>query len=502
MTDIFLIIGGAVLLLLIIFLLCSYVKTSPNQALVISGWPRKNPKFLIGTGGLRFPGLQKVDRLYLGQLSVDIKTDTSVPTSDFINVDVDAVAKVRIDPHNIEVAAANFLGKSRDEIAREIRDSLQGNMREIIGTQDLRSLNVDRDGFSNEIQKKAASDMEKLGIEILSCNIQSITDSNGLIHALGADNTCKITKDAAINKANAERDVQIAQAQAEKDANDARVASETAIAEKNTELAIRQAELKKLADTQKAIADAAYMIQEQEQAKEVNVKTVEAEAARLIRANERQKEINKLEVEAQVEKAKQEQILREQQISIQEKTLAAEVNKKADAEKYQKEVNASAELEQRKRKAEAERYEAEQKALAVKAQAEAELYSQQQRAAGIRAVGEAEAAAIQAKGEAEAKAMDKKAEAMKKYGAAAMAQMVIEKLPEIAEAVAKPLGAISDIHVYGTNGQEAAGLSGNMPVVIKQTTDVIKQTTGVDLGQIMENNSQVIAAGADVNVKK
>lgn len=501
MTDILLIIGGAVVLLLVIFLLCSYVKTSPNQALVISGWPRKNPKFLIGTGGLRFPGLQKVDRLYLGQLSVDIKTDTSVPTSDFINVDVDAVAKVRIDPNHIERAAANFLGKSREEIAREIRDSLQGNMREIIGTQDLRSLNVDRDGFSNEIQKKAAADMEKLGIEILSCNIQSITDGAGLIHALGADNTCKITKDAAINKANAERDVQIAQAKATKDANDARVAAETAIAEKNTELAIKQAELKRQADTQKAVADAAYMIQEQEQAKEINVKTVEAEAAKLIRANERQKEINKLEVEAQVEKAKQEQLLREQQIAIQEKTLAAEVNKKADADKYQKEVSAAAELEQRKRKAEAERYEAEQKALAVKAQAEADLYAQQQRAAGIKAVGEAEAAAIQAKGEAEAKAMDKKAEAMKKYGHAALAQMVVDKLPEVAQAVAIPLGAIDTVNVYGTSGDEVSGLSGNVPVVIKQTMDVMKNATGVDLGQIMEKNSHVIAAGAEVAVK-
>lgn len=113
-----------VVVLLLVLIALSYVKTSPNQALVISGWPKKKPKFLIGTGGLRIPGLQKIDKLYLGQLSVDIKTDTSVPTSDFINVDVDAVAKVRIDPNHIDIAAANFLGKSREDIAREIRDSL------------------------------------------------------------------------------------------------------------------------------------------------------------------------------------------------------------------------------------------------------------------------------------------------------------------------------------------------------------------------------------------
>jgi len=488
----------AAVVIVIVLLVLSYVKTSPNQALVISGWPRKRPKFLVGTGGLRLPGLQKVDRLYLGQLSVDIKTDSPVPTSDFINVDVDAVAKVRIDPNNIATAAANFLGKTREQIASEIRDSLQGNMREIIGTQDLRSLNVDRDGFSNQIQEKAAPDMAKLGIEILSCNIQSITDGEGLIHALGADNTCKITKDASINKANAERDVAIARAEASKQANDARVAAETEIAIKNTELAIKQADLKKQADTQTAIADAAYEIQRQEQAKEINIKTVEAEAAKSIKQQERQKEINRLTVEAEVERAKQEQLLREQEIAIQQKLLDAQVNKQADAAKYQKEVDAAAELEQRKRQAEAERYEAEQKAAAVKAQAEAALFAKQQEAAGIKAVGEAEAAAIRAKGEAEAMAMDKKAEAYKKYNGAAIAEMMVKILPEVAAKVAEPLTTINDVHVYGTSGSEAAGISGNVPVVMRQTMEVIKEATGVDMAKIMESNTQIIAGEAKI----
>ncbi len=490
-----LIVAGVALLILLVL---SYVKTSPNQALVISGWPLRKPKYLIGTGGLRIPGLQKVDKLYLGQLSVDIKTDSSVPTSDFINVDVDAVAKVRIAPELISVAAANFLGKTREQIATEIRDSLQGNMREIIGTQDLRSLNVDRDGFSNQIQEKAAPDMAKLGIEILSCNIQSITDNEGLIHALGADNTCKITKDASINKANAERDVAIAKAVAAKEANDARVASETEIAIKNTELAVKQADLKREADTQTAIADAAYEIQRQEQAKEINIKTVEAEAARSIRQQERQKEINRLTIEAEVERAKQEQLLREQEIAIQEKLLDAQVNKQADAAKYKKEIDAAAELEQRKRTAEAERYEAEQQAAAIKAKAEAALYAKQQEAAGIKAVGEAEAAAIKAKGEAEAAAMDKKAEAYKKYNGAAIAEMMVKILPEVASKVAEPLTTINDVHVYGTTGSEAAGISGNVPVVMRQTMEVIKEATGVDMTKIMENNTKIVAGEAKI----
>lgn len=492
---------AVVVLLLVILFACSYVKTSPNVALVVSGWPSRKPRFLVGTGGFRLPGLQKVDHLYLGQLSVDIKAQ-SIPTKDFINVDVDAVAKVRINPTMLDTAAANFLGKNSQQIAAELKDSLEGNMREIVGTQELKGLNLDRDGFSNQIQTKAAEDMKKLGIEILTCNIQSITDEKGLIQDLGADNTYMIKKNASINKANAERDIAIAQAQAEKEANDARVASQTQIAEKNTELAITQADLKRKADTQKAVADAAYEIQKQEQLKEVNVKTVDAQAAKSIRAQERQKEINAAEVEAQVEKAKKEQELREQEIAIQQKTLEAQVNKQAEADKFKKETDAAAELEQRKRKAEAERYEAEQKALAVKAQAEAALFAAQQEAEGIRAKGEAEAAAIKAKGEAEAAAMDKKAEAYKKYNGAAIAEMMINVLPDMAGKVAQPLSSISDVHVYGTTGSEASGISGNVPVVMQQTMETMKAATGVDLKQIMEKNSTVIAANADVKTTK
>jgi flotillin len=170
----------------------------------------------------------------------------------------------------------------------------------------------------------------------------------------------------------------------------------------------------------------------------------------------------------------------------------------SDAAKYQKEVDAAAELEQRKRKAEAERYEAEQKAAAVKAQAEADLFARQQEAAGIKAVGEAEAAAIKAKGEAEAVAMDKKAEAYKKYNGAAIAEMMVKILPEVAARVAEPLTSINDVHVYGTSGSEAAGISGNVPVVMRQTMEVIKEATGVDMASIMQNNSQVIAGEAKI----
>ncbi len=93
-------------------------------------------------------------------------------------------------------------------------------------------------------------------MELVSFNVQSVADENGVIEDLGIENVSIIKKDAAIAKAQADRDVAIAQANAAKDANDAKVESQTEIAEKQTALAIRRAELKITADTKQADADA------------------------------------------------------------------------------------------------------------------------------------------------------------------------------------------------------------------------------------------------------
>lgn len=468
---------GAVVLLIALLIFASYVKAPPAIAYIISGLS-KSPRVLIGKGGFRIPFFERLDKVYLGQITVDIKTETPVPTNDFINVDVDAVAKIRVLPtqDGIRLAAKNFLNMASEEIAEQLQDSLQGNMREIIGTLDLKSLNTDRDGFSDEVMAKASPDMAKLGIEIISCNIQNVTDREGLIRDLGADNTYKIKKDASITKANAERDIAIEVAAANKASNDARVDSETAIAEKNNDLALKKAELKRIADERQAIADAAYAIQQQEQQKEINIRTVDAN----------------------IEKTRREQVLSAEQIKIRENELVAQVEKAADAEKYQTEINAAAVLEQRKRTAEAEKYEAEQRALARKAEADAVQYQMEKEAAGIKAKGEAEAYAIAQKGKAEAEAMDKKAEAYKKYNGAAVAEMMIRILPEVAAKVAEPISNIGEVKIYGTNGNGVSEMAGNIPVVIKQAMDTMSEATGVDMREIIKSNT--ITAKTDRNI--
>ena len=135
-----LIIAAVIVLAVILILLTGYVKASPDKAVIISGL-KKTPRVLIGRAGLKIPYLEKTDHLYLNQISVDIKTDSYIPTNDFINVKVDAIAKVRIDtsPEGMLKAERNFLNKKPQDIALDLQDSLQGNMREIIGTLDLKT---------------------------------------------------------------------------------------------------------------------------------------------------------------------------------------------------------------------------------------------------------------------------------------------------------------------------------------------------------------------------
>ena len=484
---------GVVVLLILTILVTGYVKAPPDKAYIISGI-RKKPRILIGRAGVKIPYFERVDMLYLGQMTVDIKTEQSVPTNDFINVNVDAVAKVRIgtDEDSIQLAAKNFLNKTQEEITCDLQDSLQGNMREIIGTLALKTINTDRDSFSDQVMEKASRDMKKLGIEILSCNIQNVTDEKGLISDLGMDNTSRIKKDAAIAKAQADRDVAIAQAEADKAANDARVAAQTEIAEKNNALAIKKAELQKQADTAKAVADAAYEIQKQEQQKTIQANTVNA----------------------QIAKAEREAELKQKEVVVRQQELSAQIEKQADAQKYATEKDAEAALIQRQRNAEAEKYEQEKQAEARKAQAEAAKYAAEQEAAGIRAKYEAEAAGIEAKGRAEAEAtrlkglaeaeaMEKKAEAYKKYNGAAMAEMMIKIMPEMAAEIAKPLSQIDKINIYGsssdgTNG--ASQISGNLPVVMKQVFDTMSEATGVDLSEIMRANTYDAVVTKNINV--
>lgn len=475
------IIAIVVIAIIVIFLAVGYVKAPPDMAFIISGIKKKS-KIVIGKAAIRIPFFERLDKLNLRLIPIDVKTSNAVPTADYININVDATVNVKIsnEPEKLRLAAENFLNKNTEYIAGVAREVLEGNVREIVGKMKLEEMVSDRQKFATLVKENAEPDLAAMGLDIISFNVQNFVDGNEVIENLGIDNIVKIKKAAAIARAESERDIKVAQAAADKESNDAAVAAQTEIAKKQNELAIKRSELQQEADTKKAMADAAYEIQKEEQRKTIEVTTANADIAKQER-----------EIE-----------LKQKEVAVKEQALEAEVKKQAEADKYAAQQKADAALYQRQKEAEAKQFEAQRQAEARKAQAEADRFAKEQEAEGIRAVGEAEAAAIQAKGVAEAEAMEKKAEAYAKYNKAAVAEMMIKVLPDVAAKIAEPLGQIDKITIIGgdggSNGVEQ--VAGNVPAVMAKLFESMKEATGIDLADIVKADTYDAKVNRNVNV--
>lgn len=443
------IIIAIVAIVVILIVVTGYVKAPPDTAYIISGMRKR---VIIGKASVKIPILERMDKLSLRLIPVDVKTSSAVPTADYININVDAAVNVKVssDPEKLALAAQNFLNQSTDYVGAVAREVLEGNMREIVGRMQLKEMVSDRQKFAELVKENAEPDLAGMGLDIISFNVQNFVDNNGVIDDLGIDNISQIKKAAAIAKAQANKEIAMAQAEADRQANEAQVNSSREIARKNNELALQQAELKITADTKAAEADAAYSIQQQLQRKSIEIATADANIAK----QEKEVEVKRREAE------------------VQEQALSATVKKQADADLYR-----------RQQEAEAKKFEEERNA-------EAALFAKEQEAEGIRLVGQANADSIRQKGLAEAEAMEKKAEAYAKYTNAAMAEMLIQVLPDIAEKIAQPLSQISEIKIIdGGSGSGVSDVAGNVPIVMGKLFASVEEATGIDLRDIIKADS-------------
>ena len=472
------IIAGVVIILVIVIIFTGYKKAPPDTAFIISGLRKK---IIIGKASVKLPFLERMDKLSLKLIAIDVKTTNAVPTADYINIQVDAAVNVKIssEPSRLALAAQNFLNQNTQYIASIAREVLEGNMREIVGRMRLEEMVSDRQKFANLVKENAEPDLAAMGLDIVSFNVQNFSDGNGVIEDLGIDNISQIKKKAAIAKAEAEKEIAVAKAEADRQANDARINSEREIAKKNNELALQKAELKKMEDTKKAEADAAYSIQQQQQRKTIEITTAEASIA----------------------KQEKEVILKQREAEVQEKALDAQVKKKAEADRYARQQQSEAELYERQKRAEAEKFETEKSAMAMKATAEAQACATEQEAAGIRMVGEAEAEAIRARGLAEAEAMEKKALAYQKYNNAAMAEMLINVLPDIAGKIAEPLTKIDKITIIGSGDSDGVGaVADHVPAVMTKLFETMKETVGIDMSEIVKAGTYDAKVNRNINI--
>ncbi|WP_311198928.1 flotillin family protein [Paenibacillus hexagrammi] len=452
-----------------------YKTVGPEQAMIVTGTFLGNKnistdesgskiKIVRGGGAFIWPIFQQSEFLSLLSHKLDVTTP-EVYTEQGVPVIADGVAIIKIggSVEDVATAAEQFMGKPIESLKGEAQEVLEGHLRAILGSMTVEEVYRNRDRFAQEVQGVAARDLKKMGLQIVSFTIKDVRDKHGYLDALGKPRIAAVKRDADIAEAEAVRDSRIQKARAEEEGQKAELLRDTNIAEAGKEKELKIAAFKKEQDTAKAEADQAYHIQEA-RAKQTMV--------------EEQMKVELVRKEREID-------LQEKEIQVRQKQYDAEVKKKADADRYAVEQAAEADKAKRMREADARQYTIE---------AEAKANAEQRRLEGLaiadaeRAKGSAEAEVIRLRGLAEAEAKEKLAEAFQKFGEAAILDIIVKMLPELAGKIAEPLSSIDKLTVVDTgNGEGAARVSNYVTQLMSTAPEMLKSVSGIDVEEIIKN---------------
>ncbi len=476
-----LVVGGVAAFLLVLFMFLGiwasrYTKVGPNQVLVISGRRHRimDPdgsmrevgfRIVKGGGVFVWPVYEKVDVLSLELLTIDVQTP-EVYTSKGVPVKVDGVAQIKVKGDDISIATASeqFLSKSTDEIKNVAMQTLEGHLRAILGTMTVEEIYQNRDAFASKVQEVAAGDMANMGLGIVSFTIRDIRDAQGYLEALGKPRIAQVKRDAQIAQAEADRDAMIKSSQATQAGQEAKFAADAKIAESQRDYQMKVADYQASVNLKKAEADLAYDLQK-------------FKTGQLVKAEEVQ--VNIIEKQKQIE-------LQEQEIKRKQRELEANVQKPADAERYKVETLANATKFQ---------LETEAAGAASAAKAKGFASADVAKATGIaeaeanKARGLAEAAVIEAQGKAQAEAMRQKAESFKQYNEAAVIEMIVRVLPDVAGKISEPLSKTEKMVIINSGngpGGGASKVTGDVTQIVSQLPPVIESLTGIKFEKLLE----------------
>jgi len=461
-----LVVGIVILMFLILGIVSNrWMKIGPNQVLIVSGRRRTirgadgRPmeigfRLVRGGGTFVLPIFEMAEIMSLELMTLEVKTP-EVYTVAGVPVQVDGIAqiKVRNDDVSIRTSAEQFLSMGATQIRQIALQTVEGHLRAILGMLTVEEIYRERDKFAQRVQEVAASDLANMGLQIVSFTIRDIRDNQGYLDALGKPRIAEVKRDAVVGEAEANRDAVIRSAKANQEGQTA----------------------KYLADTQIAEADRDYKMKLAEYTASVNKKKAEADLAYDLQKFQTQQLVTAEQVKVQVVEKENQITVQEKEIQRREKELTATINRPAEAERDRIQLLADA-----------EQYRLRNIALgqadAIKATGFAEADSN-------KAKGLAQADVIREQGLSEAQAMAKKAEAWRAYNEAAVAQMFIEKLPEIASAVASPLAKMEKMVVVnlgdGKNGA-ASKVTADITQIIGQLPPVLEALTGIKLEEMVK----------------
>lgn len=500
------IVAIAVAVVVVLALIFSMWKKVPqDKAGVITGLKKR---VITGGGGLVIPGLERIDYISLGNIPLHVETNKSLAMKGVpISVCTTAVIKVSNSTDSILTAIEQFTGRNENEIIDNIKSTavavLEGKLREIIATMTVEDLYANRESFSSRVQEVVGTELSTMGLEVKNFTITDISDENGYIKALGDGTIAQRRKDAEVQKSDAQREQDEKTSENIRAGEQAKIKARTEVREAEKEQAVKQAQYDEEAAKAQAKAALAGEIQTKITEKDVIQAQSDAELVR----QQRQKEITEAEIQVQIAQAQKSTELAEQQAIEKEKKLLSEVVKPAEANRKKQEQEAEASKFNAIKKAEAE---AEKKRIDAQADADAITATAVAQADAIRKKAEAEADAISKKGSAEAEAtrakllaeaegLERRAEAMQKMNQAGVTQMIIDKLPEIAGAIAKPMEQIDKISIIG-GVDGVAQVTDYVPTALAKVVETVKETTGFDLTDAMKANTIQAQTENNVNI--
>ncbi len=454
--TLFIVIGAVVLLalLLIWFFAKQYRKVGPNEILIISGGKKGKIalpdgtekeigfRFRIGGGTFVNPFFETVERLPIEVIPIHGKI-SEVMTNNSIPVTVEYAAQVRIDTSDyaLYLAITNFLSKGTEGIKEVSETVLEGKVRELIGQFTVEELLTRRSEFVAKVAGDTQEDFNRLGLVLMSFGLNEVADTQGYLEALSRPHITEAKYQAEVDQAEKNRDITIRTAKAKKEGEIARLQAEAEIAKINWQNEALKSESQVEVNRKKAQADMSY----------------ELERYRI------QQELKKEEFKLKHLEMDETIKLEEMNIRKKQKELEANVIKPAEARKQQIKTEAEAE------------------SFRIKTESVAKLEARI-------AEDKAEAEKIRMMGKAEADNLQSKAKAFENYNQAAIYQMVLEKMPELASAISEPLSKVDKIVMIEHDGKLGTSkLTGQVADILSQLPEVIEALTGADIKKFLRN---------------
>lgn len=561
---------GIALIGVLVFVSRNYLRCPPNEVLVLFG--RKHTiqvdgkpvtrgyRLVTGGAAFKFPLLEGVQRLSLAVIQIVVRIERA-PNKDGVPVTVNSVANVRLasDPALLGAAVEQFLGKSEQDIQTIIHKTLEGIVRQLVGTLTVEEMVRDRESISRKVIDLTGAELAKLGVKCENFVFTEVSDDKGYIEALGKKRAAEVKRDAEIGEAEAQRDSMLKSSEAKREGEERRLENEAKVAAAQRDLAVKQAQFLAETEGEKARAALAGQIATADRTKELKLKLVAVEQAEVeartgvaekqaalaekelvttqIRPAEAARESAAITAEGEkkaalirAEAARQATI-----IQAEGQATAAESQAKAAAQEALA-IKARADAAKHKLTAEGEgtaaaqaalteqngRAEAEVTRLRLTAEADGTRAKLLAAAEGARVQGEADGTAIKARLLAEAEGVDAKNKALAQMSEGARLILVLDRMPEILEqggdALAKALGpafqgvgaglaAVDKIEIIDLGGGNGQGGSAVERFALAMPRIVIKMLTegralGVDVeGLLARAGIRMTKDGAPVDDK-